>query len=174
MIPCGNRTDKPSLKTPIMQRLIMCHLGVNTVFGSKFRVKVCDIEAFRDIALGTWSLMRQLRSQHPGHTFKFVIGEDLIDGLEQWDDPECPTPTEAGRLLLRDELFLVISRPGHNKIELSPNFERIRPFHANSSLVEIMLSSTEVRNRIKQERARVASSQSQEPSVNGEDRVHSG
>ena len=34
--PCGARPDKPSLKTSALDRLIMCHLAVDTMFGSKF------------------------------------------------------------------------------------------------------------------------------------------
>ena len=44
IVPCGTRPDKPSLKTPYMHRLIMCHLAVNTTFGSSFPIRVCDIE----------------------------------------------------------------------------------------------------------------------------------
>ena len=43
IVPCGTRPDKPSLKTPYMHRLIMCHLAVNTTFGSSCPIRVCDI-----------------------------------------------------------------------------------------------------------------------------------
>lgn len=44
IVPCGSRPDKPSLKTPYMHRLLMCHLAVNTTFGSTFPIRVSDIE----------------------------------------------------------------------------------------------------------------------------------
>ena len=34
--PCGPRPDKPSLKTSMIHRLVMCHLAVDTTFGSRF------------------------------------------------------------------------------------------------------------------------------------------
>ena len=44
IVPCGKRPDKPSLRTPYMHRLLMCHLAVNTTFGSSFPIRVCDME----------------------------------------------------------------------------------------------------------------------------------
>ena len=44
IVPCGTRPDKPSLRTPYLHRLIMCHLAVDTSFGSTFPIRVCDIE----------------------------------------------------------------------------------------------------------------------------------
>ena len=40
VVPCGARPDKPSLKTSVMDRMVMCHLAVNTTFGPGFKVKV--------------------------------------------------------------------------------------------------------------------------------------
>ena len=34
--PCGPRPDKRSLKTSMNHRLVMCHLAVDTTFGSRF------------------------------------------------------------------------------------------------------------------------------------------
>lgn len=42
MVPCGPRPDKPSLKTSALHRLIMCHLAVDTTFGSRFGVRVIE------------------------------------------------------------------------------------------------------------------------------------
>jgi nicotinic acid mononucleotide adenylyltransferase len=75
LIPCGPRPDKPSLKTPAVHRLIMCHLAVNASFGTRFPIKVNDIET-RDggVALGTYDLMSRLKKEHPEYNFVFVVG----------------------------------------------------------------------------------------------------
>ena len=85
--PCGARPDKPSLRTPGLHRLIMCHLAVDTTFGSRFGVKVCDIEMAYPRNVPTVVLMRRLKEKHPSYDFSFVVGSDLIDSLHEWDAP---------------------------------------------------------------------------------------
>eukprot|EP00301_Raphidiophrys_heterophryoidea_P026717 c9288_g1_i2.p1 GENE.c9288_g1_i2~~c9288_g1_i2.p1 ORF type:complete len:160 (-),score=44.82 c9288_g1_i2:118-597(-) len=99
--------------------------------------------------------MRLLREQNPGYVFKFVIGEDLILGIQEWSDPECPTH-DAGVQLYNREQFLVINRPGYHREDpnLPPNFEIISPFHSGTNIVAVFLSSSEVRNRINLEKSR--------------------
>ena len=77
LVPCGARPDKPSLKTPASHRLIMCHLAVDTTFGSRFGVKVCDEEMQEPRNIPTVVLMRRLKDRYPGFDFSFVVGSDL-------------------------------------------------------------------------------------------------
>jgi nicotinic acid mononucleotide adenylyltransferase len=78
LIPCGPRPDKPSLKTPAIHRLIMCHLAVNSSFGSTFPMKVNDIEIQEGRALSTYELMSRLKEGHPEINFVFVIGSVFL------------------------------------------------------------------------------------------------
>ena len=65
----------------------MCHLAVDTTFGSRFGVKVCDIEMAYPRNVPTVVLMRRLKEKHPSYDFSFVVGSDLIDSLHEWDAP---------------------------------------------------------------------------------------
>ena len=154
--PCGIRPDKPSLKTSALDRLIMAHLAVDTTFGSRFGVKVCDEEIHQPRNIPSLILMRQLTVKHPSIDFSFVVGSDLIPTLHQWDAPGCPGRWEgvrdAGRVFMKECRFLVIDRPGEPiNGELPANFELIAPALASrgSRLTETFLSSSEVRHRMR-------------------------
>jgi hypothetical protein len=64
IVPCGPRPDKPSLRTPVFHRYIMCHLAVNTTFGARYPVKVCDFEVHEPKALATFHLMARLKREY--------------------------------------------------------------------------------------------------------------
>ena len=156
--PCGARPDKKSLKTPGLHRLIMCHLAVDTTFGSRFGVKVCDEEMKEPRNIPTLILMRRLKAKHPNCDFSFVVGSDLIPTLHEWDAPGCEGRWEeipnAGEIFMRENHFLVIDRPGeHEEADgpLNPNFELIAPAleARGSRLTETLLSSSEVRHRMR-------------------------
>lgn len=110
IVPCGVRPDKPSLKTPYMHRLLMCHLAVNTTFGSSFPIRVCDIEGAEKTALATYHLMQRLRDQYPSKEFLFVIGADLLETIQTWEAPGVPN---AGERLWSECSFLLMERPGY-------------------------------------------------------------
>ena len=132
----------------------MCHLAVDTTFGSRFGVKVCDEEMHEPRNVPTVVLMRRLKEAHPNFEFSFVVGSDLIPTLHEWDAPGCEgrwdAVPEAGKTFLKENHFLVIDRPGdheeHNG-SLSSNFELIAPAleARGSRLTETLLSSSEVR-----------------------------
>jgi len=155
--PCGSRPDKPSLRTSGLHRLIMCHLAVDTTFGSRFGVKVCDEEMSEPRNIPSLVLMRRLRARYPEYDFSFVVGSDLVPTLEEWDAPALDDHwegvKEAGKVFMQETHFLVIDRPGEtaSDIELGGNFELIAPAleARGSRLTETLLSSTEVRNRMR-------------------------
>jgi len=145
IVPCGTRPDKPSLKTPYMHRLIMCHLAVNTTFGSSFPIRVCDIEMAEEQALSTYHLMKRLKQDYPDKDFCFVLGADLLDSLKAWDAPGVP---DAGVRLWNECNFLVLDRPGYEIPDnLPPNFIELTAL-AGSKIVTEEVSSSEIRRRI--------------------------
>lgn len=155
--PCGTRPDKPSLRTPSLHRLIMCHLAVDTTFGSRFGVKVCDEEMQAPRNIPTIVLMRRLKTRYPNYEFSFVVGSDLIPTLHEWEASGCEGHWEeipdAGRQFIAENHFLVIDRPGEFEEGTSPltdNFEMISAgLEARGSrLTETLLSSSEVRRRM--------------------------
>ena len=117
IIPCGARPDKPSLKTSALDRLIMCHLAVDTMFGSKFPLAVKDLELPLHQAAPTLHLVREMESRYTDKDFAFVIGTDLVAGLEQWGCAAVPewgreaiATDVAGPLLFNRCNFIVINR----------------------------------------------------------------
>ena len=124
IVPCGTRPDKPSLRTPYLHRLIMCHLAVDTSFGSTFPIRVCDIEMGEPAALSTYHLMERLTAEYATHDFMFVIGADLLADLKGWDAPGVP---DAGQRLYESCLFLVLARPNYSLPDALPsNFTPLR------------------------------------------------
>ena len=145
LVPCGRRPDKPSLKTPYMHRLVMCHLAVNTTFGSNFPIRVCDIEMLEDEALSTYHLMKKLREDYPDKEFMFVLGDDLIGSVKSWEAPGVP---DAGARLWNECRFLVLDRPGFDDVpELPANFQRLTAI-TGTKIVTEEVSSSEIRRRI--------------------------
>jgi len=156
MVPCGPRPDKPSLKTSALHRLIMCHLAVDTTFGSRFGVRVIEecTSCLRDMP--SLVLMRRFKEHYPQYDFSFVVGSDNVPELHTWDAPGCPGAWEAiedaGAKFVTECKFLVLARPGWELADeaLPENFAVVgealqrRDMH----LTETHLSSSEVRDRI--------------------------
>jgi hypothetical protein len=59
------RPDKPSLATPVLDRLVMTHIAVNTTFGRDFPVYVRSDEVLNKKAYKTAELMALLRYADP-------------------------------------------------------------------------------------------------------------
>jgi len=146
IVPCGVRPDKPSLKTPYLHRLIMCHLAVNTSFGSSFPIRVCDIEMMEEKALATYHMMKRLAREYPQKIFKFCIGADLVESIKTWD---APGVEDAGMKLYNECNFLVMERPGYPvPKEMPSNFTLLKPVQGTTIVTE-EVSSSEIRRRIK-------------------------
>ena len=71
-------------------RLVMCHLAVDTTFGSRFGVKVCDEEADKPRAMPSIVLMRTLAEKYPEADFIFALGGDQVSELPSWQAPAEP------------------------------------------------------------------------------------
>jgi len=116
---------------PFSARLEMARIAFSN-FDS--RVEVSDFEGRNGIE-STFELAAALEKAHPEWEFVFVIGSDAVLDLGKWKDNER---------LLENTKFLVISRKGFPAVELpSHNFEFVR------AKVELEISSTDIRNRIK-------------------------
>lgn len=114
--PCGRRPDKPGLKTSMIHRLVMCHLAVDTMFGSRFGVKVCDEEADKPCAMPSIVLMRMLADKYPEVDFSFACGADQITEVRSWTAHAEPgywdEVPNAGQAFFEETQFLCIERPG--------------------------------------------------------------
>jgi len=125
----------------------MCHLAVNTTFGARYPVKVCDFEVHEPKALATYHLMDMVKRRYPEHEFFFVIGTDLVESIHEWP---AEGVAEAGSKLVAENNFLVVNRPGFDwSGDLPPNFTRLEPAEGDHiTLVGEELSSSEVRARL--------------------------
>jgi len=156
--PCGMRPDKPQLKTSMIHRLVMCHLAVDTMFGSRFGVKVCDEEADKPCAMPSIVLMRTLQRKYPEADFSFACGADQIIEVKSWLAPAEPgywdEVPQAGKQFFAETHFLCIERPGSELEDgfiMPPNCEYVSEAlkARGSTMIETALSSTEVRNRVR-------------------------
>lgn len=146
VVPCGERPDKPSLQTPYLHRLMMCHLAVNTTFGSQFPVRVCDEEMSEPQALPTIILIRRLQARYPDKEFTFVVGADNYEQIATWDLPDEPG---SGQFFFENGKFLVMERPGYDLAAdaLPSNFDVLQA-GGQFTLVTQENSSSEMRRRI--------------------------
>lgn len=155
--PCGKRPDKPSLQTSMVHRLVMCHLAVDTTFGSRFGIKVCDEEVDKPCAMPSIVLMRTLAEKYPEADFMFAGGSDQISQVKQWTCPAEPgywdEVKDAGVAFFYETQFLLLDRPGAelSASELPPNCQMVSEAlkARGSKMIETELSSTEVRNRVR-------------------------
>ncbi|KAJ1624612.1 hypothetical protein T492DRAFT_1045886 [Pavlovales sp. CCMP2436] len=121
----------------------MCHLAVNTTFGTGFPVLVSAIEMEEPTALPTWHLLQKIRRERPDIVPVFVIGSDLVKDLKEWDE---------GERLWAEENFIVIHRPGFPlKDELPPHATQLEPPGNAFTLASQELSSSEIRKRLRYE-----------------------
>lgn len=156
--PCGKRPDKPSLNTSMIHRLVMCHLAVDSTFGSHFPIKVCDEEAELPRMLPSLLLMQRLAKNYPDIDFYFACGSDLFETMRTWTIPEERGLWEAdehgGQKLWDETRFIILDRPGppgEAQTELPPHGQRVSEAleaRGGWTLTETKLSSTEVRVRI--------------------------
>ena len=155
--PCGPRPDKPSLKTSMVHRLVMCHLAVDTTFGSRFGVKVCDEEVNKPHAMPSVVLMRSLAGKYPEADFIFACGSDQIGEIPNWTAEGEPgywdTVDNAGRIFFDETHFLLIDRPGSelDGVPMPPHCQHVSEALAarGSKMIETDLSSTEFRKRVR-------------------------
>ena len=139
--PCGKRPDKPQLRTSMVHRLVMCHLAVDTTFGSRFGVKVCDEEVDKPCAMPSIVLMRSLAEKYPEVDFYFACGADQITEVRKWPAPGQPGHWEevkdAGEKFFNETKFLLIERPGSefDDIVLPPNTQLVSALPASVPLL---------------------------------------
>ncbi len=124
-----------------VDRLEMCKIAFKEIK----RTCVSDIEILRQGKSYTCDTLKQLKELHPYHTLHLVVGADMYITLQDWKNPQ--------------EIFKLA-----NIITFPRNDEDFNDLKAHSLLLEkmgaktiilnepiIMLSSTEIRNNIKDE-----------------------
>lgn len=133
-IPCGPRPDKELALA--MDRVNMAEIGVEVFFPPGFPVKVKTFELYKEKAIYTYNLLRQLEAEFPDYEFKLIIGSGLLFEIrEEW---------YRGEDLWREAQFLVLHRPSYAwQEELPGNFTWLKDAAVTG------ISATMVRERIK-------------------------
>lgn len=137
----------------------MCHIAIESTFEPSFPVRVCDIDLNSTAFTPTWQLVGKLQERMPDANLLVVIGEDLLNSLHTWAEPER---------LVQIASFLVIPRLGFDDNTISEeakNFlatsrlDWIVPhaevevdgseiYHTEKEYATLRLSSSEVRKRL--------------------------
>jgi len=152
IVPCGARPDKPSLTTAAHERLLQCVLAAEHAFPSDLPVYVMPLEVAQGAAVPSYVLLSALTARFQDTRFSLVIGMDLVPTLPGWT-------FSAG--LLANMSFLVVPRPGYDLSPPPTNSttgghnnaqERFQTLCLADGLptVEVHLSSSEVRLRVKE------------------------
>lgn len=100
MVPCGMRPDKDTNVNP-MHRLSLLSIALAAMIPLDMPVFVEPTEVEGGRYFPTVELMRIYRAKYPNLQFKILIGNDLLDGLHQWDDFHG---------LIRENSFMVYTR----------------------------------------------------------------
>mmetsp|Transcript_106589 Transcript_106589/g.306625 ORF Transcript_106589/g.306625 Transcript_106589/m.306625 type:complete len:257 (-) Transcript_106589:285-1055(-) len=169
LVPCGKRPDKPKLKTPPLDRYVMCQIAVNSSFSPSFPVRVSDVECFEQEAMFTYDLLCKLREANPEFDFSFVIGTDWLQNgtnIASWEsknpawkpgDPLHEKFVVTGDKLLQEFDFLVVKRPGFEVVQTAEDPTGLKTFgprlqwlsmEHGMTFIEGNLSSTELRKRM--------------------------
>lgn len=128
---------------PARDRYIMALLATE---GAHY-LKVSDIEINRTGVSYTYDTILELKKSYPDYEMYFIVGGDTVPQLPTWHNIE---------LLLQMVTFVVVGRPGYGNViqkaadKLGPIvYEKVKMLDTE----EFSVSSTEIRNRIRQRRS---------------------
>ena len=144
LIPAYVAPHKVGLEfAPARDRFLMALLATE---GEEF-LKVSDIEINRTGVSYTYDTIVELKKQYPDYEFYFIVGGDTV--------PQLPTWHKINELL-QLVTFVAVGRPGYNNViecaaeKLGPIvYEKVKLLDTR----EFNVSSTEIRNRIRQRRS---------------------
>ncbi len=106
---------------------------------------VSDIEILRQGKSYTCDTLRQLKELHPNDTLYLVVGADMYITLQDWKNPQ-----EIFKLAN----IITFPRNDEDYEDLKKHSDFLKTIGANTIILDepiIMLSSTEIRNNIKNE-----------------------
>jgi nicotinate-nucleotide adenylyltransferase len=115
----------------------MLNMAMTEYFPAYWPVKIDPIEVMNGESIPTYFLLQRLKRREPRSTFWFVMGDDLLEGIEGW---------EGGSEMMRDTKFIIFDRNGLGSCKLPRQYHKAtleseNPYEG--------VSSTEVRRRVK-------------------------
>lgn len=138
VVPSGERPDKRA-HVAAVHRLKMVQLGVHEYFANDARVNISELHLNGGIGSATIDLLRYLQQSDPSAESRVVIGEELVQDLPQWREPES---------LRQIANFLVLPRPGTRDL-IQPEGWKIERLHPPYQ-AGVQVSSTTVRSLLAQ------------------------
>ena len=138
LIPCGDGRSDKSLRTPSSHRLKMLNFILEDLLDEKIPIKIDTYEIDKGEYVPTYFLLKDFEKKYPEKEFIFVIGSDLIKGLDKWDEYEK---------LISEFKFIIIQREGYPMELNNPNYIYPKNYQIMNSINSG--SSTNIRERIK-------------------------
>ena len=136
LVPCGLREDKiyavSSESRLEMCKLLLKELEFDDEERSKIKIDCKELDHQKSIP--TYELIEQYRRENQDKEIYFVMGSDLLPGLNQWED---------GQKLISDVKFIIFQRANNliQRNHLPLNYILLDTHFAD-------ISSTEARKRI--------------------------
>jgi nicotinate-nucleotide adenylyltransferase len=121
---------------PGLHRLAMARLAVH---GNPL-IKVNDIEFSLTKPSYTYRTLTELRTQHPEHKYRLIIGSDNFDRFHEWKDWEQ---------ILDEYRILAYRRPGYH----GSDFEKHSHVKMFDNVPMLHISSTYIRENIRKGRS---------------------
>lgn len=132
-IPVGNHDFGKQL-APAEHRIAM----LNLILQPDSRIETWEIN--QPGTSYTHSTLLEMQSQYPEHSFSWIIGSDQLPSLYKWG---CDQEGACFPELLRAFPFYVYPRAGYS---MDLPYPELKPLH---DVTEVKISSTEIRERIK-------------------------
>ena len=129
LIPANAQPLKSAPIASGKDRLAMCHAAA----ASDPRLQVSDVDLRRGGATDSVDTLGDLRKQHPGADFFFIMGADALATLPRWKDYAS---------LVTLATFVGVTRPGHS-------LEQLDAPHVLVEVPALAVSSTDVRDRLR-------------------------
>ncbi len=113
LVPTGRHRDKEH-RASTDDRKAMIAIMLATMFGSKVPVRLDTSQLDNPLRVSkTAELLTYMRDRHPNFKFSFVIGSDLLPDIPRW---------HAAKELMKEKLFLVVPRLGHEYFGKLPKY----------------------------------------------------
>lgn len=140
VIPNGDPPHKLSTSAKASHRLAMTNLALADYEG----LEVCDLEVADPQVSYTFITLTKLKAMHPEDPFYFIMGADSMINFQQWKHTE---------VIIQLATLVCFDRPTYRAEEVDQAIAMVlaqggQAIRVNS--LELEISSTEIRQRIKQ------------------------
>ncbi|MCB9643593.1 MAG: nicotinate (nicotinamide) nucleotide adenylyltransferase [Myxococcales bacterium] len=144
MVPCAEHAFGKDL-APFEHRVEMCKRGISA-FSSPDKIKVQTIEQRLPRPSYTIHTIEALQREHPDHSFRLLIGSDILNEKEKWHD--FSRLVELAPLLLIGRAGVKVEEAVFEDQHLFPGSGKKDLLNLQEEIVLPEISSTEIRKRL--------------------------